>query len=206
MILLEKKDWTARQTHAYIIGMFSIRSETPADFEAIYALVTDAFAAAPGADGDEQDFVVRMRDHPGYRRDLALVAEEHGRLVGYVLLTETHIVRRGGDIPVLLLAPLCVREEHWGRGIAAALMKEGFKRGLEMGYDAVFLAGDPNYYTRFGFRSVSEHGIRHELPVPDVYILALELVPGALRGKSGTIILTGHTSCAPAMAGSSVNA
>lgn len=178
--------------------MVTIRSETPEDFAAIHSLIQEAFASAPNADGDEQDFVVAMRSHSGYMRDLALVAEEDGELAGYVLLTETRIVRPGTWFPVLLLAPLCVRQESRGKGVAGKLMREGFKRGLERGYDAVFLAGNPEYYTRFGFQAVDAFGIGHELPVADKYILALELAPGALEGKAGTVVLTGHTTCAAA--------
>lgn len=175
-----------------------IRSEEPSDFPAIYSLVRDAFAVAKASDGDEQDFVVAMRDHPGYIPDLALVAEKGPVLAGYILLTKTRIAGPEGDYDALLLAPLCVSPKVQRRGVGAALMKEAFRRARDMGFTAVFLAGDPAYYRRFGFRCAAKFGIRHELAVPDKYILVLELVPGALQGKTGTIILTGHNSCAAA--------
>lgn len=178
--------------------MHIIRSETPRDFDAVYSLVQEAFASVSNADGDEQDFVSEMRFHAGYMRDLALVAEKDGELAGYALLTETHITGSGADFPVLLLAPLCVREESRGKGLAGKLLREGFKRALARGYEAVFLAGNPEYYAKFGFRAAGDFGISHELPVDDKYILALELVPSALEGKTGTVFLTGHTTCAAA--------
>lgn len=179
--------------------MLHIRPEQKKDFDAVHALVRDAFAAAEAADGDEQDFVVAMREHPGYMPDMALVAEKAGVLVGYILVTETHIERPDAEFPALLLAPLCVRKENRNQGVAGELMREAFSRGAAKGYGAIFLAGSPDYYHRFGFRSVRDFGISHQLLVPDKYILARELVPGALQGKTGTIILTGHTTCAPAM-------
>jgi putative acetyltransferase len=51
----------------------------------------------------------------------------------------------------------------------------------------VLLAGDPAYYQRFGFQASVTFGIRNVNGFPDLYILACELVPGALPGISGTV-------------------
>lgn len=177
----------------------SIRPEREADFAEIYDLVRDAFATVEASEGDEQDFVVSMRAHSGYIPALALVAERCGEIAGYVMLTQTHIEGPQGGPPVLLLAPLCVSPKRQSRGVGAALMRDAFRRAVELGYDAVFLAGNPKYYRRFGFRPTVDFGIRHTMPVPDKYIMAKELVPGALASRSGTIVLTGHTTCATAI-------
>lgn len=177
----------------------SIRSETETDFDAVHALVREAFATLSQAVGDEEDFVIAMRRHKGYIPELALVAERNDEIVGYVMLTETIIKGAGGGPPVLLLAPLCVTPKRRSRGIGAALMHEAFHRGVGLGYDAVFLAGNPRYYRRFGFHAVHSFGIGHGMPVPDKYIMARELVPGALTHRYGVILLTGHTTCASAL-------
>jgi putative acetyltransferase len=176
----------------------SIRSEAGTDFAAVHDLVRDAFATLPEAEGDEQDFVAAMRTHEGYIPDLALVAEREGEIVGYVMLTETRVDGPEGGPPVLLLAPLCVTPKGRSRGVGAALMHEAFRRAEKLGYDAVFLAGNPRYYRRFGFHATVSFGIGHSMPVPDKYIMARELLPGALGRRKGVIILTGHTTCAPA--------
>lgn len=176
-----------------------IRPENEADFEAIYALVRDAFATVEASEGDEQGFVASMRRHPGYIPDLALVAERKGELVGYVMLTETAVAGPQGGSPVLLLAPLCVTPKRQSRGVGAALVHDAFRRALRRGYDAVFLAGNPKYYRRFGFRPTADFGIAHTMPVPDKYIMAKELIPNALFSRKGTIVLTGHTTCATAL-------
>lgn len=177
----------------------NIRPEEKADFAEIHDLVREAFAAVEASEGDEQDFVATMREHAGYIPGLALVAEKGDALVGYVMLTETRVEGPEGGAPVLLLAPLCVSPRRQSRGVGAALLHNAFQRAMELGYDAVFLAGNPRYYRRFGFRPTMEFGIRHAMPVPDKYIMAKELVPGALASCEGTIHLTGHTTCATAV-------
>ena len=177
----------------------SIRPEHAGDFPAIHTVVRDAFASLSEATGDEQDFVAAIREHKGYIPELALVAEDEGNLVGYVMLTETHVEGPEGGAPVLLLAPICVAPELHGRKVGATLLRDALQRARAMGYDAVFLAGNPDYYTRFGFLPTVSFGIGHTMPVPDKCIMALELVPGALSGRKGTILLTGHTTCASAL-------
>ena len=39
----------------------TIRQATPEDFDAIYSLVKTAFQTAKVSDGDEQDFVLKLR-------------------------------------------------------------------------------------------------------------------------------------------------
>lgn len=176
-----------------------IRPERETDFAEIYDLVGDAFSTVETSEGDERDFVVSMRAHPGYIPALSLVAERCDEIVGYVMLTRTHVEGPQGGPPVLLLAPLCVSPKRQSRGVGAALMREAFRRAVAFGYDAVFLAGNPKYYRRFGFRATVDFGIMHSMPVPDKYVMAKELVPGALASRAGTILLTGHTSCATAI-------
>ena len=69
----------------------SIRPETPADFAEIHALVKTAFEPAKVSNGDEQNFVDRLRAGPTYSAELALVAVEDGEIVGHVMLTTTAI-------------------------------------------------------------------------------------------------------------------
>ena len=165
----------------------TIRPEHPAEFPLIYELVKDAFATAPHADGDEQDYVNSLRESGRYLPALALVAEDtDGALAGHIMLTETKLGHAGGVLTGLLLSPLCVALPQRRKGLGAALVWESF-RLAKAEYSAVFVVGDPDYYSRFGFRPASEFGIVNEGDIPPQYVMACELVTGALRGKSGTI-------------------
>ncbi len=169
-----------------------IRPERPADYGLIYDLVKTAFATAKVSDGDEQDFVERLRSGPGYIPELALVAEEAGRLIGHAMLTKIPLFPAGPgqakEETVLLLAPLCVRLEDRDKGVGAALANGAFARARALGFSAVFLVGDPAYYGRFGFTAVNAFGIRHGMDIPDQYVLACELAPGALAAAAGGLV------------------
>jgi len=102
------------------------------------------------------------------------------------MLTETSIANGEGTHETLFLGPISVLLEHRRRGIGSRLIRESFMLAREMGYTSVVLVGDPAYYHRFGFRSSVDFGIRHAQEIPPEYVMACELVPGALSGVSGT--------------------
>lgn len=168
----------------------SIRPEQPADRDAVYALVRDAFATARVSDGDEQDYYLRLIASPGFVPELALVAERGGALVGHILLSLSAVTGEAGA-EVLVLAPLSVAPTQQGCGVGAALVRAALDKACALGYRAVFLAGDPGYYGRFGFVPVRHFGIDPPGFVPaDLAdnILARELCPGALDGVRGSVV------------------
>jgi predicted N-acetyltransferase YhbS len=163
-----------------------IRLETQEDFSKIYELVKIAFQTAAVTSGHEQDFVNELRSGDHYIPELALVAEEDGQLVGHSMLTKARIVGESGEHEILFLGPLSVVLEKRKTGIGSALIAESFKRARELGYTSVILAGDPAYYSRFGFKSCGSFGITYE-GVPDPYAMAYELTPDGLKGVHGIL-------------------
>ena len=59
---------------------------------------------------------------PGYLPDLALVAEDDGAVIGYVMFTHADLAEGGR---VLMLSPLGVRPDRQRSGIGSALVEEG---------------------------------------------------------------------------------
>lgn len=164
-----------------------IRREIPDEYPLIYDLVRLAFQTAKVSNGQEQDFVNRLRSSGNYIPELALVAEENGTLIGHIMLTRTYIENNGDKFKALLLAPVSVALEYRSQGVGSSLIEEGFKLALERGFASVFLVGDPAYYHRFGFKAAANYGIKPLQDIPDEYVMACELVSGALHGVSGTI-------------------
>lgn len=164
-----------------------IRPEMPAEYSELHDFVRDAFATAKVSNGDEQNFVDRLRDPATYLPDLALVAIEGDEIVGHVMATRTAIDTAQGPREILLFAPLAVGRSHRRRGLGARLTREVLERARAAGFDAVTLVGDPAYYGRFGFRPAADFGVADTNGIPAQYVQMLELVPGALAGVGGTI-------------------
>ncbi|WP_128254220.1 GNAT family N-acetyltransferase [Falsirhodobacter deserti] len=111
-----------------------IRPEASEDDRKIRKLLIDAFGRP-----DEADLVAALRRDGAVAQ--ALVAEVEGEIVGYLMLS--HL-----DAPfsACALAPLAVAPMWQRQGIGAALIE-----AIDTGCDAIFVLGDPAYYSRFGF-------------------------------------------------------
>lgn len=178
----------------YMPAEIIVRPERQEEFPAIYELVRTAFQTARVSDGDEQDYVEKLRLSRNYISELALVALCDGKLVGHMMLAKTFIrpdtasVRNPEPFRVLLLAPLAVELACRGRSIGAKLVAEGFARARAMGWGAVFLIGDPAYYARLGFLPASRYGIYGaDRDMYEPYLQVFELQPGVLTGIGGTL-------------------
>lgn len=164
-----------------------IRQEKEQDFAAIYDLVKKAFATAKVSNGDEQNFVTRLRASKNYIPELALVAEEAGQIIGHIMLTNTFISVDDDRHDTLLLAPISVALEHRGKGVGGKLIEEAFRIAKEKGHTSAVLVGDPEYYKHFGFKASAEYEISNTNEIPGQYVLACELVPDALQNTGGSI-------------------
>jgi putative acetyltransferase len=158
-----------------------IRSETPADYVAVYELNKLAFDNRDA----EPRLVEALRSLPGV---ISLVAELVGQVVGHILFTPIYIETANGNVPAISLAPLAVRPGYQSLGIGTDLSRIGLEACQAQGHRIAIVLGHPNYYPRFGFSAA----LAKPLACPwgdcgDAW-MAMELVPGALAGVSGKVI------------------
>lgn len=116
-----------------------LREELGTDIAAIRAVVLDAFGQR-----QEADLVDALRDAGDLA--LSLMAERHGRVIGYLGLSRLKSPRRA-----LALAPVAVATVHQRRGVGSRLIRFGLEWARGAGHDIVFVLGEPAYYARFGF-------------------------------------------------------
>lgn len=153
----------------------NIRTETPADYDSVYAVVKAAFGSAEHADGNEQDLVVALRKSESYIPELSLVAEDNGKIVGHILFTKAKV----GQATVLALAPLSVLPEYQRKGIGTALIKEGHRIAKDLGYGYSVVLGSENYYPRAGYVPADTFGIAAPFEVPRENFMAYKLSENA---------------------------
>jgi putative acetyltransferase len=153
-----------------------IREEAEEDIPAIREVNRRAF------DREAEARLVDGLRSEGYAR-LSLVAEEDGRIVGYIMFSEAVIRTGKGEVAALALGPVAVAPERQGHGIGSALIREGLDRCTKMVHRIVVLLGHPGYYPRFGFSADLAGNLSSAYPREA--FMALELVPGALSGVAG---------------------
>ena len=167
--------------------IMNIRQENEKDFTKIYTLIKTAFETAEVSEGSEQDFADNLRQSAQYIPELALVAEQDGDIIGHIMLTRYSYKQNDQEKLVLLLAPLAVKIEYRNQGIGSKLITRSFEIACELGYTSIVLAGNPAYYSRFGFRPSIEYNISNTNGFPEENIMFKELTPGALAGGEGKI-------------------
>lgn len=148
------------------------RCEQPGDEDAIRTIVTSAFGQP-----DEAGLVDALRaSGDGV---ISLVAEVDGAAVGHILFSRLQSPER-----CLALAPVAVAPDRQGQGIGGALIHAGIDRARAGGWRGIFVLGEPEYYTRFGFSVAT--AAPFETDYPRGYFMALELAEGSL-GVGGAV-------------------
>ncbi len=163
-----------------------LRPEGPADFRAVEELTRNAFwnHHAPGC--DEHYLAHILRESSDFVPELDYVAVHDGKVVGNIMYTRAKIVLdRGGEREVLCFGPLAVDPAFQGRGVGGALIERTKTLARELGYKAILIFGDPEYYSRFGFIPAERYGVGTSWGVYIISLQALELQPGALEDCEG---------------------
>jgi predicted N-acetyltransferase YhbS len=139
------------------------RNERAEDWRAAETVTRDAFwdTYKPGC--DEHYLLHEMRSRPGFVPELAYVAELGGvkdtPLAGASYCTRAAVVDGTASREVLCLGPIAVRPDLQRRGIGRALLSLTIARSRELGFAAIFLYGDPGYYSASGFLPASDFDV-----------------------------------------------
>lgn len=163
-----------------------LRPETSADYRAVEELTRDAFwnFNAPGC--DEHFLAHILRDSPDFVPELDCVAVHNGHVVGNIMYTRAKIVLdRGGEKEVLCFGPLAVAPAFQRQGVGGRLIEHTKALARALGYSAILILGDPDYYGRFGFVPAERYGIGTSWGVYIISLQAFELQPGALSDCAG---------------------
>lgn len=152
-----------------------IRTETPADHDAITKVTVQAFATLAISNHTEQYIVAALRRAGALT--VSLVAELDGEVVGHVAFSP--VTLSDGTPDWYGLGPVSVLPALHKGGIGSALIRAGLARLRELGARGCMLVGDPAYYQRFGFRHFDELVLEG---VPPEVFLALPLDGALPRG------------------------
>ena len=168
---------------------YVIRQERPEDYGTVENLVRESFwnVYRPGC---SEHYVIHvLRDDPAFVKELDLVMEKDGGIIGQNMFMRTVIDSEDGNvIDVLPMGPICIAPALKRRGYGKALLDYSIEKAAGLGYGAVLFEGNIRFYGKSGFTYASEFGIRyHGLPedADASFFLCRELIPGYLDGITG---------------------
>lgn len=157
-----------------------VRPETPADYAAVEQLTRTAF-------NNEAEVKLIRKLRQAQDDCIALVAEQHGKVVGHILFSPATL-QPYPNTRLMVLAPMAVSNVLQHQGIGSALVRAGLERCKKREIQAVVVLGHPAYYPRFGFSPASQFNVRCPWQVPDNTFMLLALNPVALKGRSGQVL------------------
>jgi putative acetyltransferase len=155
-----------------------IRLEQPGDEEAIARVTEDAFRNVDYSSQTEHLIVERLRKAGALT--ISLVAEDSEGIIGHVGFSPVTLT--SGETGWFCLAPLSVTPDRQRQGVGSGLVREGLAALERLSAAGAVVAGDPEYYGRFGFRHID--GLSGE-GVPDEYFTVLRLHGGTPSGIVG---------------------
>lgn len=139
--------------------------------ETIVQLFASVFSVSEGeAEGLLVGQLARELYESSDERDLFnFVAEGDGQVVGSIFLSRMVFE---SDSAAFILAPVAVHSEHHGKGIGRRLIKHGLRELKKRGVNFVLTYGDPKFYEKVGFRSISSEVVRppYELSQPEGWL------------------------------------
>lgn len=164
-----------------------LRLERKTDYGEVEQLTREAFwdVYHPGA--TEHLVLHQLRKAPSFLPELDYVAVDGGRIVGNIVYSRMY---RDGELAgdMIAFGPVSVLPDMQGRGIGKRLISETLTRAKALGFGAVMITGDPDYYHKFGFEPASRYGLSLPgmSPQEDApFFMVKELCEGVLKERGG---------------------
>lgn len=166
-----------------------IRLENKKEYREVENLVRESFwnVYRPGC---MEHFVLhQLREDPAFVKELDFVMTMDQKLIGQNMFMNAAIAADDGrSIPILAMGPICITPELKRKGYGKLLLDYSLEKATELGFGALCLEGNIDFYGKSGFKEASEFGIRYhgvEEGEDASYFLCRELIPGYLEGITG---------------------
>lgn len=163
-----------------------LKKEEEKDFFDVEKLTREAFwnVYRPGC--YEHLVLHRLRKSEAFIPELDFVALDNGKIIGNIIYSKAKIIGSNGEEhEVLTFGPLSVLPNYQKKGIGSKLINHTMEIALNLGFKAIVIFGDPNYYKRFGFENAEKFNIHTSDGANFDAFMAKELYKGSLDGISG---------------------
>jgi predicted N-acetyltransferase YhbS len=170
----------------------NIRLEEKTDFRKVEELTREAFwdVNVPGC--DEHFLAHILRKSSVFVKELDFVAcsppsaNSEEQILANIMYSKAFICdQRQDKHEVLTFGPLSVLPKYQNLGIGRKLIEHSVGKAREIGFKAIFIYGEPRYYSRFGFIPAESISIRTKDGYYNPALQAIELEYGFLRNIRG---------------------
>ena len=138
-----------------------LKKEEEKDFFDVEKLTREAFwnVYRPGC--CEHLVLHKLRKSRSFIPELDFIALDNKKIVGNIVYSKGKIVNSNRkEHNVLTFGPISVLPSHQKKGIGSKLISHTIKIAQDLGFKAIIIFGDPNYYKRFGFENAEKFNIQ----------------------------------------------
>lgn len=138
-----------------------IRNERKKDYFQVENLTREAFwnVYRPGC--VEHLVVNKLRNKDYFVKDLDYVLEENGEIIASIFYAVAKI-KGDTESEVLTFGPVSVKPCRQKKGYGEKLINFTLKKAKNLGYAAVIITGNPDYYKKYGFVPCKNYDIYYE--------------------------------------------
>lgn len=173
-----------------------IRHEMPTEHKAVENLVRESFwnVYRPGC---LEHYVLHcLRNDKAFipQLDFVMTIKKNGRdvLIGQIMCMKAEIkCDNGTTLPIMTFGPIGIHPDYKRQGYGKVLLDHTMHKAADMGFGAVCMEGNIDFYGKSGFIHASKYGIRyHGVPEGEdaPFFLCKELKQGFLNGVTGEYI------------------
>ena len=162
-----------------------IRMETAEDYYSVELMTQHAFWNKYRMGCDEHYLVHKLRQDKDYVPIISRIAVKDNEVIGCIMYSKAKVV--DGDVThdVITFGPLCVEPQWQGFGVGEMLLKETMKLAADLGYRAIVIFGEPDYYPRIGFKTCDNFDITTKDGKNFDAFMGYELVEDGLKNIQG---------------------
>ncbi|WP_135612500.1 GNAT family N-acetyltransferase [Methanococcoides sp. AM1] len=163
-----------------------IRPEEECDIKEVENMTREAFwdLYKPGC--VEHLIVHNMRRSSDFVKELDHVACDGDKIIGSIIYSKAKVINNENkEFEVLCMGPLGVLPSYQNKGVGSLLMEHSIEKAKHLGYKAIIIFGNPEYYKRFGFKNATEYNIQTSSGENFEAFMTLELYDESLDTISG---------------------
>ncbi len=162
----------------------NIRKVVANDYRITEEMTRDAFWNKYILGCTEHFLLHNLRKCKEYVEELDLILEDNGEIISSIIYTKSYIEFDNEILEIVTFGPFCTKKEYQSKGYGEKLLRYSIDKVKKLGYKAIIIFGDPEYYKKYGFNSCYSYNISFENTYPKA-MLVLELEEGFLLNKSG---------------------
>lgn len=168
--------------------MLKARVETKEDYRAVEELTRKSFFNVYQPGCTEHYVLHKFRNSDNFIKELSLVLELDGRIIGYVMFAKAKVKMSDGSFKnVHTFGPFCVHPDFRHNGYGEFLLNTALDKAKNSGIKVLLACGSFDYYKKYGFVYASSRNVRYafadenDRTVP--YFLIKEFEPSYLNAK-----------------------